>query len=117
MLYIYNQHFIGDGTWLRYVQSHGLMEIIQQKGKAKIPARVGSVVDGSFHVIPVLIATSGGFCKKMVESQLSNMFYRCGLQFDFVWDEEYWNMNTAPVDVQQYERPRHREEATEDEYE
>lgn len=62
---------------------------------AVIPPRGTHVLENEFHLVPVLISTNGGHCKKSVSEQFSSLFYRMGLPIKWRWDAEYWNMGAA----------------------
>jgi len=108
----------GDERWAEYVRTIDLQMHLSGKGAAKaptqqqsnsggrrvarpargesaLPPRGKDTLEGEFHVVPVIVSTNGGHCKKQVQEQLASLFYRCGLPHKFEWDEEYWNMGGA----------------------
>ena len=64
-------------------------------GAATLPPRGHTTLENEFHIIPTLISTNGGQCKRSVQDQMASLFYRVGLPVKFKWDEEYWNMGGA----------------------
>lgn len=60
-----------------------------------LPARGHSTLENEFHIVPTLLSTNGGHCKRAVADQMASLFYRVGLPAQFKWDDEYWNMGGA----------------------
>jgi hypothetical protein len=100
----------GEEKWAEYVRTNDLETHLSKKpvsnrggrpmrghgaagsSVSTLPPRGKDTLEGEFYIVPVVVSTNGSQCQRLVQSQLSSLFYRCGLPFKFNWDAEYWQM-------------------------
>lgn len=113
-LVFYVKKRAGDEEWMRWVRREEIAAMEKEQGtkkkqnaRSRAPARGssaataaasgppkrGDVLDGEFHIVPVLLTTTGGNCRTLIAGQLTSMFQRVGMDVQaFRWDADYWQM-------------------------